>query len=291
MLIFWRAAILAARFFIVRIARSGCGCCRKQMINMSRLHFLCGAVAAMALMSGCCGSAARYEALVEAPDVEEAGVRLFAADGAVALWDEAGEAVAAHLEAAKSGRVYACIDDTAVPEGMLHWLAPAEALADGGCVALPSEQEGTMGAARMPYYAENPVQSCEASFKAVGGLVRLHFVTPERVAEAVIATSDSNRYMAGVFEMGNYPYPVLTPTAQSVRQVRLTGAEAVDFAQGGDLYACIAPGCYKTLSVMLRLVDGRTCVKELPEGAFVAIDRNEMYTITLGRNGAELVFE
>lgn len=258
---------------------------------MNKLHLLCGAVVAMALAAGCNGSATRYEALIEVPDVEQEEVQMCSEAESVALWGETSDVLAAHLETAKDGRMYACYDDTAALGGTLHWMVPAEALTADGYVMLPAEQNGALETTLMPYYAENPAKSKEAAFKTVGGLLKLHFVTHEKVAEIEIATADSNRFIAGAFAISNYPYPVLTPTEQSVRLLRLTGASTMDFSQGGDLCACIAPGCYKTLSITLRLEDGRTCVKELPEDAFVTIDRNKMFTITLGRDGAELVFE
>ena len=64
-----------------------------------------------------------------------------------------------------------------------------------------------------------------------------------------------------------------------------------DFAQSAEVCCCMAPGCYKTFTVVMTATDGRTCTKSLKEGKEVVLDRNRVCTVNLGSQEETLVFE
>ena len=210
----------------------------------------------------------------------------------VALWDDGMVLSTARLTNGEKG-VVLIPNDTAAINGVLHMVYPANAaMGRAGCVSIDTMQHPMPLGEGMVYYGETTEDASDVmALKAVGGVIRLCLTTEVKLAKVTISTADSNRYMAGVFEVSNYPFPVLTATEQSVRNVTLTGLEDIDFVQGAEVYCCMEPGCYNTFTVLLTAADGRTCTKNLKEDKEVVLDRNRMCTIRLGSQEEVLEFE
>ena len=210
----------------------------------------------------------------------------------VAIWDDSTILTSAY-PTLEGDNFVLVPDDSTVLNGVVHMVYPANAFIVGeGCVAINTVQQLLPMGENMVYYGETTESEPNAvALKSVGGVLRLRLTTPEKLSKVEISTADSNRYMAGVFGVTNYPFPVLTATEQSVRCLELTGLESVDFAQSAEVCCCMAPGCYKTFTVVMTATDGRTCTKSLKEGKEVVLDRNRVCTVNLGSQEETLVFE
>ena len=216
-------------------------------------------------------------------------------DKTVALW--ADEMVLRTAHVVKGEESLAIVrDDTAAMKGVVHVVYPLGAVpiegVTTGRVVIDTLQQALPLGEGMVYYGETTQDAPDAVvLKAVGGVLRMNLTTPEKIAKVEISTSDSNRYMAGVFELSNYPFPVLAATEASVRSIAIDGLGEIDFTEGADVFYCLAPGCYKTFTVVMTTTDGRTCTKSLKEGKEVLVDRNHMHSIVLGDPDSILVFE
>lgn len=253
--------------------------------------------AVVTCLSSCCrkSSPSEFRAMVE-PTRGVDGVQIhvpMAADAPVALWDDELTLGLAHVTSVDGEGLYTIVrDDSAATKGMVRMVYPASAIAGLGSVVIDTVQQSQPMGAGMVLYGESTADAPgEVALKVVSGIVRLDLFTPERLSTVALCTADSNRYMAGVFEVGNYPFPVLNATSQSTHGVLLTGLEEVDFSQHGDAICYVAPGCYHTLAVVMTTPDGRVCTKNLKEGKEVVVDRNGMVTIHLGNETNTLVFE
>ena len=210
----------------------------------------------------------------------------------LAVWDDGMEMAVGRLEKGEDGLILKR-NDTAAVKGVLHvTYSPSVAMIDPGCVDISRVQQALPLGEGMVYYGETTEDAADkVALKAVCGVIRLRLITEEQLAKVEISTADSNRYMAGVFEVSNYPFPVLTPTEQSVRGVELNGFGNTDFTQGAEVCCYVAPGCYNTFTVVMTTVDGRTCTKNLKDGKAVVLDRNRVCTINMGSPEEALVFE
>jgi hypothetical protein len=205
-------------------------------------------------------------------------------------WDDAMEAKMATVRKSDEGAVVVR-DDTTATQGIVRMVYPANVpLAGAGCVDICQHQLPT--GKGMVYYGETTEDAPDQMvLKAVCGVLRLHLITAEKIANVTFETADSNRYMTGVFEVSNYPFPVLTATKQSLRSVVLESLQDIDFTQGAEVCAYVAPGCFHTFTVIMTTVDGRVCTKNLKEGREVLVDRNRTMTVNLGSQEEPLVFE
>ena len=262
---------------------------------MKQRLFVIVMLAAMTAGVVSCNSASptRFKATVEALGGTKVAPSLKAGTP-VALWDDNMRLQEALVELPSSeGENNIVRDDTATLTGVVRMVYPGSAVAgSAGCVAIDTVQQVLPMGEGMVYYGETTAEARdEVVMKAVSGIVCLHLTTPERLASITLSTIDSNRYMAGAFEVTNYPFPVLEATEESVRSVTLTGMADTDFAQGAEVYAYMAPGCYRTFTVQLTTTDGRVCTKNLKEGREVLVERNRVHSVILGSDEQPLVFE
>ena len=257
---------------------------------MKQRLFVIVILAAMTAGVVSCNSASptRFKATVEALGGTKV-VPTLKTDTPVALWDDNMRVQMAHV-AAPSGEGENGIvrDDTAALTGVVRMVYPGSVLAGGaGRVAIDTVQQVLPMGEGMVFYGETTAEARdEVVVKAVSGSVRLHLTT-----SITLSTADSNRYMAGVFDVTNYPFPVLEVTGESVHSLTLTGMADTNFAQGAEVCAYIAPGCYRTFTVLMTTPDGRVCTKNLKEGREILVERNHVRPITLGSEEQPLVFE
>lgn len=257
-----------------------------------RLFVFVMLAAALAGLVSCNGGQkqpTQYAVTVEPLTGTEGQPQLDLAASAV-WWDDAMEAKMASVQKNDEGVVF-MRDDTTATQGIVRIVYPANvALSGAGCVDINQHQlpmrEG------MVYYGETTVDAPDQmALKAVCGVLRLHLITSEKIANVTFETSDSNRYMTGVFEVSNYPFPVLTATKQSLRSVVLEALQDIDFTQGAEVCTYVAPGCFHTFKVVMTTVDGRVCTKNLKDGREVLVERNRTMTVNLGSQEEPLVFE
>ena len=253
--------------------------------------------AVVTCLSSCCRKAcpSEFRAMVE-PTKGVDGVQMYTpleADAPVALWDDELTLGLAHVTSVDGEGLYTIVrDDSAASKGMVRMVYPASAIAGLGSVVIDTVQQSQSMGAGMVLYGESTADAPgEVALKVVNGIIRVDLFTPERLSTVALCTADSNRYMAGVFEVGNYPFPVLNATPQSTHGVLLTGLEEIDFSQHGDVVCYVAPGCYRTLAVVMTTPDGRICTKNLKEGKEIIVDRNGRVTIHLGDESNPLLFE
>ena len=260
------------------------------------LVFVMLAAVATCLSSCCkkCGPS-EFRAMVE-PTNGVDNVQMYAPlaiDAPVALWDDELTVGLAHVTAVeKDGECTIVRDDSATTKGMVRMVYPASAIAGLGSLLIDTVQQNQPMGAGLVLYGESTADAPdEVALKVVSGIIRLDLMTSEKLATVALCTADSNRFMSGVFEVGNYPFPVLDATPQSAHGILLTDLEEVDFSQRGEVFCYVAPGCYRTLAVVMTTPDGRVCTKNLKEGKEIVVDRNRMFTIHLGAETDPLVFE
>ena len=212
-------------------------------------------------------------------------------DVLIAMWDDGMEVSTPSLVKGEEGYEIVC-ETPADPKGVVRAVYMSNAIVtDAGLVDISNYQWDRQLDNGMVYYGETTEKAPDVmALKAVCGIVRLHLVSPEKIRKVVVSTADSNRYMTGVFEVSNYPFPVLTPTERSVRSVEVNDL-SVDFTEGADLWFYVAPGCFNTFTVEMTTADGRVCTKNLKDGNEVMVERNAVCTVVLGTEGHELVFE
>ena len=255
--------------------------------------FVMLAAAVAGLVSCNCGpkQPQQYALTVEAMSGAETQPQLDV-DVPVALWDDGMALSTAHLKKGEVG-LWLVPEDTAAVNGVLRVVYPAAAALGGTAyVGIDTLQQALPLGEGMVYYGETTEETPDAVvMKAVSSVICMRLATAERIAKVRFSTSDSNRFMSGLFEVSNYPFPVLTATDMSTHSVEVVGMEETDFAQGASIYCYMAPGCYNTLKVEMITTDGRVCTKNLKEGKEVVLDRNRMCTLNFTSPEEPLVFE
>lgn len=255
--------------------------------------FVMLAAAVAGLVSCNCGpkQPKQYALTVEALTGTETQPRL-SVEVPLAVWDDGAALSTAHLKNGEVG-LWLVPDDTADAKGVLRVVYPAEAaLAGAGCVVIDTLQQALPLGEGLVYYGETTEEKPDAVvMKAASSVVCMCLTTTERIAKVRFSTADSNRFMAGMFEVSNYPFPVLTATDLSTHSVEVVGLEETDFAQGATIYCYMAPGCYSTFTVELITPDGRTCTKSLKDGKEVVLDRNRMSKLDFTSPEEPFVFE
>ena len=128
----------------------------------------------------------------------------------VAIWDDSIILTSAY-PTLEGDNFVLVPDDSTVLNGVVHMVYPADAFIVGeGCVAINTVQQLLPMGENMVYYGETTESEPNAvALKAVGGVLRLRLTTPEKLSKVEISAADSNRYMAGVFGVTNYPFPLL----------------------------------------------------------------------------------
>jgi len=179
--------------------------------------------------------------------------------------------------------------DSVTPQGVCRFLYPAEAYAGQGIVTVPVEQQGSAEPSDLICYAE--AQDGKVDFKQICGVIQLNITTPEQLTCISISTEDSNRYLAGNFQVVNYPSPVLNSVEGAERHIDVHGIENIDFSKGADVCIQVVPGCYGSFQIVLQNKDGKICTKTLKEDKHVIVDRNRMLSVKLGHTPEGLTFE
>lgn len=243
------------------------------------------------LMVSCHSRMYKFE--VEAVGDQGTTAVTWAKDEVLATWDDSLRFVYVPVTGIAPDSTYATTQLTKGTKtyGVRRFVYPGALCVDTACVCLSSVQEGTGFPKTMPLYGETQDGKGDVLMKSMCGVVRLHLTTAEKLVSVKVSTADSAKYMAGVFKVDNYPYPVLQPQSKVFQSIECDKLKGMDFAQGADLYLYVAPACYNTFTVTLTTEDGRVCVKNLKEDKYVVVDRNVVCTINLGQNEGDLVFE
>ncbi|MBQ6069095.1 MAG: hypothetical protein IJK84_06295 [Bacteroidales bacterium] len=210
----------------------------------------------------------------------------------LALWDDGLALSQCAITAMNEGLYTIERADSTLLSGVARMVYPAMAAVEAEYVRLDTLQRSLPMGEGMVRYGETTVEEPnKVVLKAVSGMLRLDLTTDVPLKSVTLSTDDSNRFMTGLFSVTNYPFPVLTATDESCRHLTLTGLEGIAFDEGGEVCCYLAPGCYKTFTVLLTAIDGRSCTKSLKEDKEVVVDRNRVVTIHLGSTEEPLVFE
>lgn len=230
-------------------------------------------------------------ATIEAFGSEEEGPIVWAPQSQLMSWDDSltSQEVTVALVSDDTLSCRLQLADNSAPIGVCHLVYPASAYVGQGLVNIPALQNGNANLADLVYYAE--LQDGKAYFKPLGGIVQLHLTTQERLASVMFITSDTNLYLAGNFQVSNYPAPVLNFTDKSEKQITVQGIEEYDFSKGNYLYIQMAPGCFNTFQVVLQNTDGKKCTKTLKDDKYFQVWRNQPSLISLGDSSNVLIFE
>lgn len=261
---------------------------------MKKITLLAIAVMALGLFSCNNNKEAQTDSLtasVEAFGADAAGVIVWSSDAKMVAWDDSFNPVDVTVAevAADTASCQLALADAAAPQGVRRYIYPASAYAGQGIVTIPVHQECVNGLKDLVYYSEE--QEGKVDFKMLGGVVRIVVTTPEKLSCIAISTSDSNLFMAGNFQVVNYPSPVLNAVEGAERQIDIHNLEGIDFTEGAEVSFQVAPGCYSTFQIVLQNTDGKVCTKNLKDDKHIVVDRNRIVNITLGHTAEGLTFE
>jgi len=230
-------------------------------------------------------------ATVEAFGGDVLGAVAWAPDTKLVAWDDTFNPIEVTVAevAADTASCQLSLADGVAPQGVCRFVYPACAYVGQGMVSVPVEQDGATNLTNIISYAE--ALEGKVDFKQLCGVIQLNVTTPEQLSCISINTSDSNCFLAGNFQVANYPTPVLIGVEGAEQHIDVHGIESIDFSKGADVCIQLAPGCYQTFQIVLQNKDGKICTKTLKDDKSIVVDRNRLVTITLGNTPEGLTFE